>query len=314
MKEIKQPFYSDNYRLDASFYLPSNINTISPDAPVYIPLSGHTGTKKIHPERFARSFTQAGALAFCFDYRGYQESEGPKGVVRLEDQESDISHAVSFVSEHELTKDRPKVLVGWAMGAGMMLEATRPEPKVDALVAINGFYNAVRVQKALRGEEGWQEFTDWLHKERAHTAQTGEISEVDTFDIYPLDPESRNHVFTELIKTPGYEEGIKVQRVLADSLVNFAPERNLDHLNKTPILIAHGDRNLLHPGGEALSLYVRYPGPKDIYCIPDAGHTEFMFDNNDKYKALVRKIIDWTDTTLNRQSNGEYYNYGQAAA
>jgi fermentation-respiration switch protein FrsA (DUF1100 family) len=51
-------------------------------------------------------------------------------------------------------------------------------------------------------------------------------------------------------------------------------------LKDTPIFIAHGDQNALHPVEEAKSLYEKYPGPKQLYWIPNAGHTEWMLDES----------------------------------
>src|ERR1700683_5548205 len=58
-------------------------------------------------------------------------------------------------------------------------------------------------------------------------------------------------------------------------------------------MIAPGDRNELHPRGEARSLYDRYPGPKTLHWIRGGGHTEWMLDEHPTFQALVEKIDEW---------------------
>ncbi len=97
-----------------------------------------------------------------------------------------------------------------------------------------------------------------------------------------------------LRKVPGYE-GDKVQSLFADSLLDFAPERDLGHLSSTPALITHGRQNALHPPKEAESLFARYPGPKELYWIEGGGHTEWMHDEDPRYLALADRIGTWLD-------------------
>ena len=44
---------------------------------------------------------------------------------------------------------------------------------------------------------------------------------------------------------------------------------------------------------EARSLFARYPGPKQMHWVPDAGHTEWMLDGHPKLVALVDALDAW---------------------
>lgn len=284
-------FYSDGLKLDASFYWP---DTPRADRPLVVICSGYTGMKRIHPERYARFLTRQGYPCFGFDYRGFGASEGTPGEVRLEDQVTDIVHALAYVSAHTKAEGRPIVLIGWGMAGGLILEAARLGPPLRALIPINGFYDAIRVQKAVRGEEGWKDFSAWLQEERVKSAASGQVPKVDCFRIYPLDPVSKGYVDSVLRATPGYNSGADLASLaFADSLLNFAPEKRLDHLGQVPILIAHGDQNALHPTQEAEALHRSYPGPKTLHWIEGAGHTEFMEDDNPIFIKLVARLDEW---------------------
>lgn len=297
MVEELTSFYSEGVKLDASFFWPGEGN-VAADKPVFIICSGFTGLKSIHPARYSRFFTRMGYPCFGFDYRGFEKSEGERKRVLLEEQIEDIVHAVSYVSSHPKTVGRPIILMGWGMAGGMIFESARlllenDKINLKALVAANGFYNAIRVQKALRGKEGWQEFGNWLQEARSKAAVSGEVPEVDPFRVYPLDPVSEEYVNRVLRAVPGYNEGAQVRLNFADSLLRFAPENNLDTFEKIPLLIVHGDQNALHPVSEAESLYKKYPGPKKLHWVPEAGHTEWMLDENQKFQDLVVAIDRW---------------------
>ena len=304
MKTQPTYFHSDGYKLDAAFYWPDK-KSVAKNKPIIIVCSGFTGLKHIHPERFARLLTTYGNPCFAFDYRGFHKSEGVRKNVLIEDQIADIVHALSFVSTHKDVSDRPIVLMGWGMGGGLIIEATRLFPKVAALVAVNGFYNALRVQKSLRGEEKYREFQEWLAHERALAATTGVLPEVDPFKVYPLDPVSEVYVNTYLRAADGYNESAAVRLNFADSLLKFQPERHLDHLANTPIFIGHGDCNALHPVEEAVELYDQYPGPKKLYWVEKAGHTEWMHDDNPSLQALVLEVNLWITDQLPQIEDGQ---------
>lgn len=120
---------------------------------------------------------------------------------------------------------------------------------------------------------------------------TGKLPEVDPFKIYPLDPVSEEYVDRVLRAVPGYNEGTlyhyihhrmfmwchgymksnlisfqsffegaQVRLDFADSLIRFAPENSLEHLQDIPLLVVHGEINELHPVAEPISLLAKYPG------------------------------------------------------
>lgn len=289
MRDIQTTFYSDGLKLDGSYFEPEP-DEASEKTPIVIACSGFTGLKHIHPERFARSWTKRGFICFGFDYRGFGESEGARGRVQIHEQVRDIANATQLVKERAQAEGRKLVLAGWGMAGGLIIHAAKLV-EVDALIAMNGFYNALRVQKALRGEQDYKEFRKWLGEERLRLAKGGAIEPIDPFKIYPLDRVSEGYVDGVLRRTQGY--GITSDITFADSLLLFRPEEDLDDFAHIPILIAHGAENSLHPVSEAKSLFSKYPGPKELFLLEDAGHTEWMLDDNPLFQKFAARIADW---------------------
>ena len=287
---------SDGFRLDGSYYWEEL--HLKDGYPIVIICSGFTGLKCIHPERFSRFLSRKGFLCFGFDYRGFGNSEGERGKVLIEEQIRDIANVVAYVRARADEEGRKLVLAGWGMGGGLVLDAYRQvEDMIDALISMNGFFDAIRVQKALRGEMGWKQFRQFMNQERRRLTQGGKTSKIDPFDIYPLDPLSRGYVDEVLRKTPGY--GLTSDFDFADSLTAFRPEAHIDErFAKTPLLIAHGGENDLHPVTEAHSLYATYPGPKSLFLLPEGGHTEWMLDEDPKFQAFASHIANWLQNTL----------------
>ncbi len=289
MLEKSVSFISDNIKLDGSFYIPDSGEDL--DKPVFIVCSGYTGMKEIHPARFARFFTKDGYTSFGFDYRGFGKSEGVVNKVLIEEQIRDIANAITYVNS--VYPNRKIVVAGWGMSGGMILEAAKlVKDLISGLVCMNGFYNNIRVQKELRGEEGFKDYKEWLHEQRVKNVNAKGEKDFDPFDIYPLDQISREYVFSELVKTKGY--GIRADFDFADSLMLFNCENDLTHLSNTPVLIAHGAKNRLHPITEAKSIFEKYPSAdKELFLLEDGGHTEWMLDTNPKFIEFASKISSW---------------------
>jgi len=284
--------YSDGLKLAAKFFLPDEPAGDGP-RPIIIPCSGFTGLMDIHPARFARYLTQHGYCCFGFDYRGFGASEGPRGRVILDEQVRDIIHATAFAEADERFHENRVVLLGWGMGGGLILDAARELLGVYGLIAVNGFYSGKRVQAAHRTPDEYLAFRDQTRQAYRDRARSGTVDATDPFGLYPLDAQSREYVDNVLRQAPNYDtESYSAE--LADSLLRWEPEAYAPQM-RTPLLIAHGTRNALHPYTEAEHLFSAYGGPKDLYWIEGVGHTEWMLDDNPTFQALGRRLVAWLD-------------------
>lgn len=290
MRREAVEFHSDHLKLRGVFFLPQEVSGERP-RPLIIACSGFTGLCHIHPARFARYLTQRGRLCFGFDYRGFAGSEGDRGCVLLEEQVRDIRAAVALAQADARVDDEHIVLLGWGMGGGLVIDAARGLPGVAGLIAANGFFNGARVQRAHRGEAGFERFVRQVAGARIQQARTGHWPTADPFDLYPLDPQSRRYVDEVLRKTPQYDAE-EYSFGLGESLLRFDVEAYGSGM-RIPLLIGHGEDNRLHPPNEAESMYAAWSGPKELYWIKGAGHTEFMHDDDPRFLALAGAIDGW---------------------
>lgn len=282
-------FHSDGLKLAGSFFVPDNVAGTE-KAPLVIACSGFTGLRTIHPARFARFLTARGICCFGFDYRGFAESEGQRGRVLLEEQVRDIMHAVAYAATDRGVDPTRIVLLGWGMAGGMVIDAARQLDGIIGLIAANGFFVGDRVQRALRGD-AYAAFRERVARERRSFASTGVAAQADPFDIYPLDAQSRGYVDAVLRRTPKYDAE-PYSWELGDSLLRWNVEAYASGM-QTPLLIAHGTENRLHPVAEAQSLYDNYGGEKELFWLEGAGHTEFMDDADPRFIELGEALYAW---------------------
>jgi len=295
MQTEEVTFYSDGLKLSGAFHLPDDFDA-SAQHPLVMPCSGFTGLRQIHPERFARYLTDHGYLCFSFDYRGFGESEGERRRVILEEQVRDVLHAVGFVEADPRVNSNRLILLGWGMGAGVVIDAARELLGVVALIAVNGFYSGKRVQQSHHTTKGFLDFRDHVRADYSQRARNGQIRWDDPFLFYPLDEQSRQYVEKVLRQQSGYDTE-NYSGELADSLLRWYPEAHAPYM-RTPLFIAHGTRNALHAAAEAEALFSAYGGPKELYWIEGAGHTEWMFDDNPHFRALAARIVRWLERIL----------------
>lgn len=282
--------YSDGLRLGAAMHLPDAYDP-GRRLPLVLPCSGFTGLRNIHPQRFARALTAAGYACFAFDYRGMADSEGVRNRVLLSEQVRDIRAATAYASADERIDGDRIALLGWGVGAGIVIDATWAMPVVRGIVAVNGFYSGARFQGAHRTPTQLREFSDRIWAARQRRARTNVQEKVDPFDIHPLDESSRSYVDHFLKAVRGYDaEGYDLD--FAESLIAWNPQALASEFT-LPILIAHGEQNDLYPLADALSLYRAWGGEKSLYRMPRAGHTEWMHDEHETFLGLMRVVVDW---------------------
>ena len=289
--QIKQThFYSDGNRLDAVFY-GNKIDNWSKKASISIIMSGFTGLYRIHPARFARFLTEKGHRCFSFDYRGFGASEGARGNVVLEEQVRDVRSSIQFVSSHDFVQDGRICLIGWGMGAGVVLSAAFTESKICAIAALNGFYDGRRfLQFHFQNDQG-KAYESKAQSARLKSTTTGAWPLANAFEIYPLDKSSEAYVDDELKKFEDYFDH-KFSMAFADSLLHWKPEAYATIID-VPLWLAHGTNNRLHPLSEAESLAGLYAGEKTVHSIEGAGHTEWMFDEHSVFREVANELSEW---------------------
>src|SRR2546426_11117034 len=96
MKNEQVSFYSEGAKLKGILRLRDE--TVSGRRPAIVQGPGWLGLmdSKLY-ERYHRSFTEAGYAVLVFDYRGFGDSEGEKGLILPQLQAEDIRNAITYL-------------------------------------------------------------------------------------------------------------------------------------------------------------------------------------------------------------------------
>lgn len=287
MKERKIAFYSEGYKLDGTVYLPDDYRP-GERRPAIIPNSGYYGLNVFYPRLFARSLTAAGYVCLGFDYRGFADSEGKKGRVILDEQVEDIVNAVTFLRVQEEVDPERIGLIGWAMGASNVIRVAARDRRVKAVAALNGFFNGARWLKTVHSYVDWANIQQMVEEDRVRRVVTGQSQVVDAFLHYPLDPATEDYVNKELRPESNFGKPIELQ--FTESVMSMNAEKVVADVSPTPLFVAHGKDNLLHPLEESLSLFEAAKEPKTFYLI-NGKHNDFMYHDHPVYQDLVQQLI-----------------------
>lgn len=288
MIERPTTFFSDGLRLVGTFYEPDGSLTVP--RPAVIVCSGYLGLNAIYPRLFARLLTQAGYVVFGFDYRGTGESDGIAGRILLEEEVRDVRHAVTHVRMHEVIDRERIALLGWGMGAGIVIQAAALDKRVAAVAALNGFYNGRRFLMQRHGVAKFKQLLDIVEEDRIARVTTGQGRFANPYEVYPLDEDTYEEVRIRLEPVPHFGPQTAIE--LADSLLVFDAEAVVEHIAPRPLFVGHGKDNVLHPVSEAVSLLERAREPKTAYWI-DGKHNDFMQIEHPQFQALVAAVVSW---------------------
>ncbi len=278
-------FYSDGLKLEGTFYYPDSYNQ-NKQYPAIIINSGYQGVNEFYPKMFAKFLTEKGYICMGFDYRGFADSEGDPSRVLLEEQVEDIQNALTYLRYQSEVDNNRIGLIGWGMGGSNVIRVAEKE-SIAAVAGLNGFYHGERWLKTVHSYETWSTVLDAVEEDRIRRVTTGESKKADPFFHYPLDPATKDYVQKELASKKGF--GGETQLQFTESVLELDAEKAARNLVDTPLFVAHGKENLLHPIEESIALYRAATGPKTYYEI-NGKHNDFMYSEDEEFKALIENL------------------------
>lgn len=287
MRREAVSFGSGGLRLDGDLYLPDGLGA-GERRPGLVVCSGYQGLKDMHPARFARAFVPEGYVCLGFDYRGFGRSEGEPGRLHPEEQVADVRSAVGFLETVPEVDPSRIVLIGWALGGGIVIAAAAGDPRVRGVVAVNAIGDGERSTRFMHDETSWRRLRERIRADRGARGVVGYSKLVPPFDVVRLDRVTRGYVHDELERYPGF--GTEVTLESAEALLGFRPEGVVASIAPRPLLLVHGAENDLHSPDESRELYRRAGVPKELVLLQGCGHTEWMYDEHPEFRRLVTLI------------------------
>lgn len=75
---------------------------------------------------------------------------------------------------------------------------------------------------------------------------------------------------------------------------DYSPAASVAALTPLPLLLIHGDKDIVIPQHHSQQLFERAREPKELWIVPDAGHTQSLLS-----KGLRKKLIEYLHLHLN---------------
>jgi uncharacterized protein len=299
MLQLPVTFFADGLRLDGDLFLPDDHD---PDdrLPAVVACSGYQGLKTIHPARFARTLVPRGYAVLTFDYRGFGRSDGERGRLVPQEQVEDVRAAVSFLETRPEVDPERIVLLGWALGGGVVIAEAADDERVRAVAACNPVGDGGRALRSMHDDASWERLLTRLAEDRRARTVGGRSALVHPFEAVRLDTVTRGYVDAELYKAAGFGGDVTLEAV--EALLRFHPERDVHRIAPRPLLLIHGAANELHPPQESLALHAAAADPKRLLLLDDKGHTEWMHDDDPTFVRVRDELAAFFGRTVGEPS------------
>ena len=286
-------FLSDGVVVRGFLRLPEQ----TPDAPLPAIVQGpgwlgFAEAKSYQP--WHQGLTDAGYAVLAFNYRGWGESDGPRGWIRPEWQLEDILNGITFLETREEIDPRRIGTYGMGgTGGGNAIMAAASDERVRCVAAQSVVADGADWLHRMRREYEWVDFKQRIAADRRRWVGEGTGEKVD--------PRVEIMIATPERKAVGHKADVE-SKIEPDTFLRSADYimryRPIDHVHKIApraLLITAVADDVVTPDDHAFALYEKAGAPKKLVHQNDTTHYRSYTEN---YPVLLRQIVDWYDRYL----------------
>ncbi len=284
----KVAFYSDGHRLAGLLYTPAGAGP-EDRLPAAVLCVGYTYLKELVLPEMAKQLAAAGWVSVVFDYRGFGESEGPRGRLIPEEQVGDVRAAVTFLRDVPHVDPERVAAIGLSLGGANAVAAAARDPRIRAVVAMESPFDGERWLRSLRNDEEWQAFVAEMEHDRVQRVRTGRSAPVDPLAIVKPDPDSA--AFLEAVYAEYSEMRVELPLESAERLVEFRPEREVAGLGERPVLLIHGTADRQVPIEESRRLHAAIEDTSELIEIGGMGHFDWVMPGDPVFVEVAQHVV-----------------------
>lgn len=284
MRELNVEFYSEGVRLAGILRLPDGDGVF----PGIVQGPGWLGLKdaKLYLP-YHEALTAAGFAVLIFDYRGFGDSDGDRGIISPRNQLEDLINAVTYLqARDEVDDDRIGVFGSGGTGGGNAVLLAAHDRRVQCAVSQVPVADGEDWLHRMRREYEWYEFLDRLDQDRRTRVLTGKGELVHPREeIMVPTPERRQ---TSVKKDVDGKIPDSVPLSAADEILAYRPIDVVDRVKNLMIIAVEQDATT--PTDHAIALYERAADPKLLVL---QRHTTHYAAYGEHGEAVIPKIVDW---------------------
>ena len=288
--------WSDGYRLHGQLRLPQ-----VPAAPlggvVFTP--GWLGLAESGATiRWLDALAKGGLAVLSFDYRGFGDSEGPRGFVRPDWQMEDIRNAVTFLgSRPEVDRHRIGMFGKGGTGGGNAVMAGALDDRVRCIVAQTPVADGGMWLRGMRREYEWREFLKRIEASEEARVTTGFDELVDPRQEIMVAAPERSLAPNKAAVDSAI--GNEFHLSTAAHVLRYRPIDATARLRGRPVMLIGIEEDVVTPVEHARLLFDGCSAPRQLVVMTGVSH----YKADERYFQPVSKLsVDWFKTYLQPRS------------
>lgn len=245
-------------------------------------------------ERYHQSFTDAGYAVLVFDYRGFGESEGERGLIFPMRQAEDIRNAITYIQARaEVDARRIGLFGSGGTGGANPIYVAAVDQRVKCVVSNYAFASGKAWLRSMRREYEWLELLKRLECDRVNRVLCGTGEMVSPREeLMVVTPERKQ---TQVKKDVDSRIPEKVPLRCAEAIIEFAPEDWVARISPRAILFISTENDAVTPEDQTFLLYEKAGEPKKLILQKETSHYQAY---TDYFDDVTPQIVDWYDRHL----------------
>ena len=281
-------FYSQGCKLTGDLYRPDDLGDGETRAGILL-CHGYTGVKDLYLPDNAAALVAEGYVVLAFDYKGWGESEGPKGHLNPHGRVADAQAALTFLAlQPEVDAERLGVY-GTSYGGATVVWLAAVDERVKCLVSVVGIGNGKRWMRSVRRPDEWFDLLEQSATDRERRLRSGASTYVDRNAVLLPDRQSLELATAARRDNPAAVGTLPLDYV--DETLVFNPEWVVDKIAPRAALFITSDQDRLVPPEESIALYERAGEPKKLVTLKGYGHYEVY--SEPAFSEVMRETIAW---------------------
>jgi uncharacterized protein len=286
-------FYSEGVKLAGDLFLPADVKPGDRRAGIVL-CHGYTGVRSIYLPDNARVLAEAGYVVMSFDYKGWDDSEGPKSRLAPYSRVADVQAALTFLGAQPEVDAARLGLYGTSYGGATVVFVAAVDPRVKCVVSVVGVGNGARWMRSVRRPDEYHDLLTRAAADRDKRVLTGVSDLADRNDVLLPDRQSAELGAAARRDNPAAVTQLPLEFV--DDTLGFNPEWIVDRIAPRPVLFITTDDDRLVPPQESEAMFARAGEPKKLVVLKGFGHYEVY--GGEAFREVMDETVAWYKTHL----------------
>jgi dipeptidyl aminopeptidase/acylaminoacyl peptidase len=288
MKTESVAFFSEGSRIAGLWRLP---DTVEGPVRAIVQGPGWLGLKDANLYlRYHEALTAAGFGVLIFDYRGFGESEGDRGVLSPTLQLEDLLNAVTYLTTRaDVDADSIGVFGSGGTGGGNAILLAAVDPRIRAVVSQLPVADGADWLHRMRTEDEWLRFLASLEEDRRARVTEGKGRLVHPREEIMVPTTERRETKVKADVDDKIPNAVSLRA--ADEILRYRPIDAAAGL-RTPLMVIGIEDDATTPTDHAVRLYEAALGPRALVM---QRHTTHYAAYDQYWTVVTPRIVDWLD-------------------